>query len=105
MSFLRDRSPVTPKMTSPHGPATRGSRRSRTSRSGFPVPSRPLDIASLAVTAPLSSRHHVSLGGALGAGRRRAGAGGLRPAVAGDLGAHLLQLLGHRLDELVPGDL
>src|SRR3954469_18373222 len=35
MSFLRARSPVTPKMTSPHGPAMRGRRRSRGSRSGL----------------------------------------------------------------------
>src|SRR5437899_6110162 len=35
ISFLRDRSPGTPKMTTPQGPATRGSRRSRGSRSGF----------------------------------------------------------------------
>ncbi len=35
ISFLRERSPVTPKITSPHGPATRGSRRSRGSRSGL----------------------------------------------------------------------
>jgi hypothetical protein len=35
MSFLRARSPVTPKMTRTHGPATRGIRRSRGSRSGL----------------------------------------------------------------------
>ena len=35
MSFLRARSPVTPKITRPHGPAMRGSRRSRGSRSGL----------------------------------------------------------------------
>src|SRR5690606_1744694 len=35
MSFLRDRSPVTPKMTRPDGPAMRGSRRSAGSRSGL----------------------------------------------------------------------
>src|SRR5690242_18801618 len=35
ISFLRDRSPVTPKMTRPDGPAMRGSRRSAGSRSGF----------------------------------------------------------------------
>src|SRR5690242_1655718 len=35
ISFLRDRSPVTPKMTRPEGPAMRGSRRSAGSRSGF----------------------------------------------------------------------
>src|SRR5690606_27230508 len=35
MSFLRARSPVTPKMTSPQGPAIRGRRRSRGSRSGL----------------------------------------------------------------------
>ena len=40
MSFLRARSPVTPKMTSPHGPAMRGSLRSCGSRSGL-VCSRP----------------------------------------------------------------
>src|ERR1700759_4669184 len=34
-SFLRARSPVTPNMTSTHGPATRGIRRSRASRSGL----------------------------------------------------------------------
>src|SRR4051794_20355434 len=35
ISFLRDRSPVTPKMTRPDGPAIRGSRRSAGSRSGL----------------------------------------------------------------------
>src|SRR4051812_14556616 len=35
MSFLRARSPVTPNTTSAHGSGTRGSRRSRGSRSGF----------------------------------------------------------------------
>src|SRR3954454_23894764 len=35
ISFLRDRSPVTPKITRPHGPAIRGSRLSRGSRSGL----------------------------------------------------------------------
>src|ERR1700722_14139898 len=35
MSFFRARSPVTPKMTRTHGPATRGIRRSRGSRSGL----------------------------------------------------------------------
>src|SRR6476661_5699321 len=35
MTFLRDRSPVTPKSTMPHGPAMRGRRRSCGSRSGF----------------------------------------------------------------------
>src|ERR1039458_7582099 len=34
-SFLLARSPVTPNMTSTHGPATRGILRSRGSRSGF----------------------------------------------------------------------
>src|SRR5690606_24881388 len=34
-SFLRDRSPVTPKRTSTHGPAIRGNRRSSTLRSGL----------------------------------------------------------------------
>ena len=37
MSFLRARSPVTPKSTSEDGPAIRFSRRSRGSRSGFPL--------------------------------------------------------------------
>ena len=37
ISFLRDRSPVTPKITMPDGPAIRGSRLSRGSRSGFVV--------------------------------------------------------------------
>src|SRR3954451_24665030 len=42
ISFLRDRSPVTPKMTRPDGPAIRGSRRSAGSRSGFaPEPEEP----------------------------------------------------------------
>ena len=35
ISFLRARSPVTPKTTSAHGSGTRGSRRSRGSRSGL----------------------------------------------------------------------
>src|SRR5690606_35304925 len=35
MSFLRARSPVTPKITSPHGPAIRGRRRSPGSRRGL----------------------------------------------------------------------
>src|ERR1700756_5639128 len=35
MSFLRARSPVTPNITMTHGPATRGIRRSRGSRSGL----------------------------------------------------------------------
>src|SRR5262245_7949747 len=35
MSFLRARSPVTPKMTRLHGPAIRGRRLSRSSRSGL----------------------------------------------------------------------
>ena len=35
MSFLRARSPVTPNITTTHGPATRGMRRSRGSRSGL----------------------------------------------------------------------
>src|SRR3954467_11268044 len=35
MSFFRDKSPVTPKMTRPDGPAIRGSRRSAGSRSGL----------------------------------------------------------------------
>src|SRR5689334_19676903 len=35
ISFLRDKSPVTPKMTRPDGPAIRGSRRSAGSRSGL----------------------------------------------------------------------
>src|SRR3712207_4456047 len=39
MSFLRDRSPVTPKITRPQGPAMRGRRLSRGSRSGFTHPS------------------------------------------------------------------
>ncbi|GHD92100.1 hypothetical protein GCM10010508_43510 [Streptomyces naganishii JCM 4654] len=38
MSFLRDRSPVTPKITNPDGPAIRGNRRSRPSRNGFAHP-------------------------------------------------------------------
>src|SRR4249920_2570855 len=38
MSFLQARSPVTPKITMPQGPAIRGSRRSLGSRSGL-VPS------------------------------------------------------------------
>src|SRR3954453_21736740 len=37
MSFLRDRSPVTPKITRPQGPAIRGRRLSRSSRSGLPL--------------------------------------------------------------------
>src|SRR4051795_5651853 len=37
-SFLRDRSPVTPKTTSAHGSGTRGSRRSRGSRRGLRGP-------------------------------------------------------------------
>src|SRR6478609_11978384 len=35
MTFLRDRSPVTPKRTMPQGPAIRGNRRSCGSRSGL----------------------------------------------------------------------
>src|SRR5271167_3878510 len=35
ISFLRARSPVTPNITTTHGPATRGMRRSRGSRSGL----------------------------------------------------------------------
>src|SRR5580704_8895824 len=34
-SFFRARSPVTPNITSTHGPATRGMRRSRASRRGL----------------------------------------------------------------------
>src|SRR5580765_8757131 len=37
MSFLLARSPVTPNMARPHGPAIRGSRLSRGSRSGLCV--------------------------------------------------------------------
>src|SRR5262245_45443427 len=46
MSFLRDRSPVTPKMTRLHGPAIRGSRLSRGSRSGLVHPTA-ADVAAL----------------------------------------------------------
>src|SRR5918998_3293626 len=46
MSFLRDRSPVTPKMTRLHGPAIRGRRLSRGSRSGLVHPAA-ADVAVL----------------------------------------------------------
>src|ERR1700689_4268928 len=45
MSFLRARSPVTPNMTSTQGPATRGIRRSRGSRSGLCGSSAPVSSA------------------------------------------------------------
>src|SRR5215469_14611274 len=41
MSFFRDRSPVTPKSMRTDGPATRGMRRSRGSRSGLTIISVP----------------------------------------------------------------
>src|SRR3954447_11917736 len=48
ISFLRDKSPVTPKMTRPDGPAMRGSRRSAGSRSGFaPAPERGATVSAL----------------------------------------------------------
>src|SRR5689334_24356786 len=53
MTFLRDRSPVTPKSTRPHGPAMRGSRRSCGTRSGFDVtPTSPPPVGAVEVDQP-----------------------------------------------------
>src|SRR5437764_13506985 len=59
ISFLRARSPVTPNTTSAHGSGTRGSRRSRGSRSAFLGPS---SAPSRTLTSRPSSRR-VSGGG------------------------------------------
>src|SRR3954468_13776198 len=58
ISFLRDRSPVTPKITRPHGPATRGSRLSAGSRRGLDQPRPPAPF--MAVLIVLLDRHSRS---------------------------------------------
>src|SRR5689334_17593195 len=78
-NFLRARSPVIPKTTRAQGSGTRGSRRSRGSRSG------------LVIMSVLESRGRRPA-------RRRAG----RRGTCAELGL-LLQLVPDRVGELVPG--
>src|SRR5262249_36051158 len=54
MSFLRDKSPVTPKITTPHGPAIRGRRLSPLSSRGLGRGSLSLRLNSSAI--PCSGR-------------------------------------------------
>ena len=58
ISFLRARSPVTPKTTSAHGSGTRGSRRSRGSRSGLAEHGPVLEVAGRG-TAPRGPRRRT----------------------------------------------
>src|SRR5690606_10776840 len=55
ISFLRDRSPVTPKMTSPDGPAIRGRRRSLGSRRAFDHAAGAGAASPRPVVAPVSA--------------------------------------------------
>src|SRR5450631_103105 len=108
-SFLRARSPVTPNMTSTQGPATRGMRRSRGSRSGLCSICRSGTSAGLAGAGPPPPEADVNdsltilpflcyrPGGRLAG--RQGGPAARPPSPAG----RLVELALDRLDELVPG--
>src|SRR5262249_14187159 len=124
ISFLRARSPVTPNTTSAHGSGTRGSRRSRGSRSGLgrgsAISKRLIDLlASALARSGLSAywfaryarsrcllsprlQHLPEAGAAVGQvqPQHRVPAGGQRGQVTGRLGrlqgAEAVRLAGHR---------
>src|SRR5690242_8653647 len=103
MSFLRDRSPVTPKITKPQGPAMRGSRLSRGSRSGLVhVSSWRLLAAAVIASSPHSRRYGYIL--ATTPRTAKPGAPTGRPAGRSEL-LHSVQLALDRVEQLLPGDL
>src|SRR5438270_12650236 len=88
ISFLRARSPVTPNTTSAHGSGTRGSRRSRGSRSGLGIMRRPRGGWRSAVPSSEDGT---------------AGRSGRRPESAGATSGLLLEFAAHGGGQLVPG--
>src|SRR4051794_15344822 len=95
ISFLRARSPVTPKTTSAQGSGMRGSRRSRGSRSRL--------VGALSrslMTSSLASRWCPS---ASLAARRWSGSGRAGATAGLDVGPLLLELRRNSLQQLVPG--